>query len=129
MEIHQKAYANFTHAEVGQDLGIMRRDQRGNRLNFKNYGILDKDVGTEPQWDRYVFINYRDCDLALEFNVGSPELKAHAFRVHGFEQPRSDRPAHFDRKANDALRQVALFQHLLLRAFSVVSRVLRGKSY
>ena len=49
MEIQQEAYADLAHAEIGQDLGFIGRDKRGDRFDFDNDGVLDNDVGAEPQ--------------------------------------------------------------------------------
>jgi hypothetical protein len=54
------------------------------------------------------------------------KFQAEAFRVEGFQPTRSDGSVYLDGEANDAFRQVAVFEHANLReapwcsGFSVV---------
>ena len=48
MEIEQQAEAQAAHAEVGQDLGVMRRDDGRNSFDFKDQLPVHENVQRKP---------------------------------------------------------------------------------
>ena len=127
MEIHQKADADIAHPEIGQNLGFMRRNERGDRFDFKNDSVFDHHIGTESERKCGSFVNNRHGDLVLKFDAGLAQFQAQKFRVNSFEKSRAGVTMHLDREANDPFGQIMMRQYLLLRetpwfsVFSVVS--------
>jgi hypothetical protein len=122
VDVHQQADADMAYAEVGQDLGVVRRQQSGDGLGFDNNGVRHHDVGAEAELQGLTLICHRHPDLPLERNAGLRRLIAPAFGIDGFEQARADRAMRLDRQPNDAIGQVPTGQH------GPVSVALRGPS-
>ena len=127
IEIHQEADADMTHPEIGQNLGFMRRNERGNSFDFKNDGVFHHHVSAETERKCGSFVNDRHDDLILKFDASLAQLQAQKSRVNRFEKSGSRLAMHLDREADDAFGQVMMRQHVLLRGtpwfsvFSVVS--------
>ena len=49
VEIHQQADADVAHAQVGQDLGIVRRQQRRDGLDFDDNGVRHRMSARKPR--------------------------------------------------------------------------------
>ena len=122
VDVHQQADADMAYVEVGQDLGVVRRQQSGDGLGFDNNGVRHHDVGAEAELQGLTLICHRHPDLPLERNAGLRRLIAPAFGIDGFEQARADRAMRLDRQPNDAIGQVPTGQH------GPVSVALRGPS-
>ena len=85
MKIHQEADADMTHSEMGQNLGFMRRDERGDRFDCKNDGIFDHHIGTETERKCGSFANDRHGNLIFEIRrrpgaTPDPEIRRKQIR-------------------------------------------------
>jgi hypothetical protein len=52
------------HAQIGQQLRLVRREQPGNGLDLQDDGVRDKYVGAEAQRYLHAFVEDWDADLA-----------------------------------------------------------------
>jgi len=52
-EIHEEFQAYAAHAQVGQDLRLVGRDNGGHRLDFQNDGARDDDIAAQAQRKRH----------------------------------------------------------------------------
>ena len=85
IEIHDKADPKSAHAQVGEQLRFMNRQDGRNRLDLKDDLTRDNDVSPEPFPYTRVLVDDRNSNLPLEWNTGLAQLMTKALLVHGFK--------------------------------------------
>jgi hypothetical protein len=82
VKIHQQSDTDLTHAKIGQQLCLMRRDECGDRLDFNDDSVRDQDIRSKPERDRSAFVNDRHHGLAAKRNSRVRQFQAQAFLIH-----------------------------------------------
>ena len=111
IEIHQQTDTVPAHAQVGQKLRFMDRQQFVDSLDFDNQFARNDDVGAEANVHRNAFIDNGYIGLAFEFDAGALKFEAEASLIDRFEQSRSHVPMQLDCQPNDLFGQFAAQQH------------------
>ena len=129
MEIEQQAEAQPAHAEVGQDLGIVRRQEIRNSFDFDDQLPVHENVRTKTFGELGAFVGDRDSGLALEGDLRLLQLVAEAAFINRLQHARSRQLVHLDGQPDDPFGQFARKQHSELPPCrSVVLRALRVES-
>jgi hypothetical protein len=128
MEIKQQAEAQAAHAQVGQDLGVMRRQDIRNSFDFNDQLPVHENVRAKAFVELDAFVSNGNSRLPLEGASRLLQLMTEAALINGFQHARSGQPMHLDRQPDDSFGQFAGQQHSALSPCrSVVLRALRVK--
>jgi hypothetical protein len=106
VEIHEEADTDPAHVQIGEALRFIRGQQRSNRLDFQDDGI----IGPKAEWYCSSLVNDRDGNLAFKGNAGLFKFQAEALGSDGFQETGSDHPVDLDPQANNTFRQCSLLQ-------------------
>ena len=128
MEIEQQAEAQAAHAEVGQDLGVVRRQDIRDSLDFNDQLSIHENVCAKAFVELDTFVGNRNSGLPLEGNFRLLQLMAKSAFINGFQQARSRQLMHLDGQPDNSFCQFAGKQHSVQPPCrSVVLRALRVK--
>ena len=127
IEIEQQADVIAAHAEIGQKLCFMDRQQFIDGLDLEDKFPLNDDIGAEASIHCNFFIDDGYIDLPLKCDARPLEFVAETFLINGFQQSRTHTPVKLDRQPDDCLGQFSAQQHGLTQSPSVCLAVLREK--
>jgi hypothetical protein len=88
MKIHQQSDAEMAHAQIGQKLRFVRRDEGRNAFDLYDHSIRDHNIRPKSDRDRRAFVNHRNTDLTPKRNAGAFEFEAKAGLVNRFQKSR-----------------------------------------
>src|SRR6266851_1439650 len=134
MEIKQQAEAQPAHAEVGQNLGVVRRQAIRNSLDFNDHLSVHEDVRAKAFVELDAFVGHRNSGLSLEGDFRLLQLVAEAAFINRLQHARSRQPVYLDGQPDDPFGQFARKQHpdlppcssVVLRALRVECLILRN---
>jgi hypothetical protein len=107
MEIEQQAEAQAAHAEVSQDLCVMRRQDTRNSFDFNDQLPIHENIRAKPFVELDAFIGNRNSGLPFESDPRLLQLMAQAAFINRFQHAGSRQPMHLDGQPDDSLGQFA----------------------
>src|SRR5882762_1982889 len=113
IEIDKKSGSFVCDAQIGEQLGLKNRVELVHTLDLNDHGILYNQIQAIFA-NLFSFIEDRVLELALKAEAGAIQLDCQCRFVCAFEKPRSQFSVHFDRAADNLLRQLIGFVHLIL---------------
>jgi hypothetical protein len=113
IEIDEKSGSFVGDAQIREQLGLKNRVKLLYALDLNDHGILYNQIQAIFA-NRFSFIEDRVFELALKAEAGALQLDCQCRFVCAFEKPRTQFPVHFDRAADNLLRQLIGLVHRIL---------------
>ena len=112
MEVDEKAQRLVGCPEIRQDLRLVNRENRLDRLEFDDHGFFDQKIETVGIRNFEILVFQRQEDLGLAGNPTQPQFVLKRPLVSGFKKPGAQFAVHLDGRSNDFLGDVIQFHNL-----------------
>jgi hypothetical protein len=106
MEINEQADSNAAQPHVRQKLRLVDWMNRFNALHFDDYELFDDEVDPVPKLDSFSVENYRQPDLAGNYEPALSKFMSKTSLIGAFQQTRAEHGVNVHGGRHDSSRNL-----------------------